>query len=42
MVTWPTRSSPGVRWYVVEQDHPQDPLNEVRRGYDNFARLARE
>ena len=37
----PAADAAGVRWYVVEQDHPRDPLNDVRRSYENLARLAR-
>lgn len=24
----------GVQWYIVEQDHPRDPLNDVRRSFE--------
>lgn len=30
----------GARYFIVEQDHPRDPLNDVRRSFQNLARMA--
>lgn len=30
----------GVAWYIVEQDHPRDALNDVHRSLYNLARMA--
>jgi sugar phosphate isomerase/epimerase len=30
----------GVEWYVVEQDHPNDPMQDVRRSLENLERMA--
>ena len=29
----------GTQWYIVEQDHPRDALNDVRRSLHNLAQL---
>ena len=29
-------STAGAQWYVVEQDHPRDPLNDVRVSFENL------
>ena len=31
----------GVEWYVVEQDEPRDPLDDIARAHRYLARLAR-
>ena len=36
----PAGDAAGARWYVVEQDHPKDPLADVRRSYQNLERMA--
>jgi sugar phosphate isomerase/epimerase len=30
----------GVRYYIVEQDNPRDPLNDVRRSFEALRRLS--
>lgn len=30
----------GVEWYIVEQDHPRDPLEDVRRSLSNLEKMA--
>jgi sugar phosphate isomerase/epimerase len=30
----------GARYYIVEQDHPRDPLNDVRRSFEALRRMT--
>lgn len=36
----PAGENAGARWFIVEQDHPRDPLNDVRRSFQNLAKMA--
>jgi sugar phosphate isomerase/epimerase len=32
----------GVQWYIIEQDHPRDALNDVHRSLHNLTRLVEQ
>lgn len=36
----PAAEAAGARYFIVEQDHPQDPLNDVRLSFQNLEKLA--
>jgi sugar phosphate isomerase/epimerase len=46
VLAWPAilaaAGEAGVHYYIVEQDNPRDPLNDVRRSYKALRRLAGE
>ncbi|MDQ3856017.1 MAG: sugar phosphate isomerase/epimerase, partial [Chloroflexota bacterium] len=35
----PAAEQAGARYYIVEQDHPRDPMEDVRTSFDNLSRL---
>jgi sugar phosphate isomerase/epimerase len=35
----PAARAAGAEWYIIEQDHPQDPLADVERSLRNLEAL---